>query len=312
MFGTMRCNRLSTFLASCLLPVALTLGGGQAQARVYDDVVDSGFVRIGVYRDFPPYSFMRDGEPAGIDVDLGEKIAEELGVEMRLHWMTPDETLDDDLRNNVWKGHYLDKDEDNPLAMKNVADVMMRVPYDRDYSYKRDELGLIINDLVVMMSPYHQERWQLAFDSEKLDSVRTLAKFQYHPIGVEVDSLPAFYLTSGLQGRMREMTHHYTNPRVAFAAMKQGEVSAVMGMRSEIDWLLSKDDTGRYRLAENGFPDMGKQAWDIGIAVGEADRDLGYSVEAVFDRMIRDGSMAELFGQYGVTYESPSLYMNTP
>ncbi|WP_432695285.1 substrate-binding periplasmic protein [Marinobacterium sp. YM272] len=308
----MKCSKLSSFVASWLLPACLLAGSEQAQARIYDDVVDSGFVRIGVYRDFPPYSFERDGEPAGIDVDLGKEIADELGVEMRLHWMTPDETLDDDLRNNVWKGHYLDKDENNPLAMKNVADVMMRVPYDRDYAYKRDSMGLIINDLVVMMSPYHQERWQLTYDSEKLDSVRTLAKFQYHPIGVEVDSLPAFYLTSAMQGRMRDKTHHYTNPRVAFKAMKEGEVSAVMGMRSEIDWLLKRENSSRYRLAENGFPAMGKQVWDIGIAVGEADRDLGYAVESLFDRMIRDGSMEELFAQYGVTYESPSLYITTP
>lgn len=307
----MRWNKLSAFLATCLLPASLLVGSGQAEARVYDDVVDSGFVRIGVYRDFPPYSFQQDGKPAGIDVDLGKAIAEELGVELQLHWITPDETLDDDLRNNVWKGHYLDKDEDNPLAMKNVADVMMRVPYDRDYAYKRDSTGLLINDLVVMMSPYHQERWQLAYDSEKLDSVRTLAKFQYHPIGVEVDSLPAFYLTSAMQGRMRDKTHHYANPRVAFAAMKEGEVSAVMAMRSEIDWLVFSEASDRYRLAENGFPAMGKQAWDIGIAVGEADRDLGYAVETLFDRMIRDGSMARLFADYGVTYESPTLYLAT-
>jgi ABC-type amino acid transport substrate-binding protein len=298
-----RCKALGWLLALCLLI------GGQAQARLYDDVVASGYVRIGVYRDFPPYSWEQDGNAHGIDVALGQAIADALGVELRLHWMTPDETLDDDLRNNVWKGHYLDKDEDNPLALKNVADVMLRVPYDRDFSYKRDALGLLVNELVVMMSPYHQERWQLAFDTEKLDAVRTLAKFQYHPIGVEIDSLPAFYLTSALQGRMREQTHHYANAREAFAAMQQGRVSAVMAMRSEIDWLLHETGSARYRRAENGFPAMGKQAWDIGIAVAEDSRDLGYAVEALFDRMIRDGSMAQLFARYGVTYERPSLYM---
>ncbi|WP_036234389.1 substrate-binding periplasmic protein [Marinobacterium litorale] len=303
-------KRWSNFLG--LLAAGLLLIGGPSQARVYDDVIASGFVRIGAYRDFPPYSYMEGDKAVGIDVDLGRAIAKELGVEFRLHWMTPDETLDDDLRNNVWKGHYLDKDEDNPLALKNVADVMLRVPYDRDFSYKRDSLGLLVNELVVMMSPYHQERWQLAFDTQKLDSVRTLAKFQYHPIGVEVDSLPAFYLTSALQGRMRDKTHHYANPREAFSAMKAGEVSAVMGMRSEIDWLLHRETGDQYHRAENGFPAMGKQAWDIGVAVAEDSRDLGYAVETLFDRMIRDGSMAELFARYGVTYEKPSLYIDTP
>jgi len=303
----MRWSDLPALLALCLLLV-----GGQAQARLYDDVVASGYIRVGVYRDFPPYSYRQDGKPVGVDVELGKAIADDLGVDLQLHWITPDETLEDDLRNSVWKGHYLDKDDENPLALKNVADVMLRVPYDRDYAYKRDSLGLLINERVVMMSPYHQERWQLAFDSEKLDAVRTLAKFQYHPIGVEVDSLPAFYLTSALQGRMRDNTHHYNNPRLAFDAMKQGRISAVMAMRSEIDWLLHEEGGERYRRAENGFPDMGKQAWDIGIAVGEGDRDVGYAVETVFDRMIRDGSMEALFARYGLTYEKPSLYVSTP
>ncbi|KEA61928.1 amino acid ABC transporter, periplasmic substrate-binding protein [Marinobacterium lacunae] len=298
----MRWSNIPALFALCLLILS-----GQVQARLYDDVVASGYIRIGVYRDFPPYSFEQDGKPAGIDVDLGQAIADSLGVQLKLHWITPDETLDDDLRNNVWKGSVLDKSEENPLAMKDVADVMLRVPYDRDYAYKRDSLGQLINEQVVMMSPYHQERWQLAFDSEKLESVRTLAKFQYNPIGVEIDSLPAFYLTSALQGRMRNNTHHFANPRLAFDAMKEGEVSAVMALRSEIDWLLFREGGDRYRRAENGFPDMGKQAWDIGIAIRESDRDLGYAVDGVFEHMIGDGSMDALFARYGVTYEKPSL-----
>ncbi|GGB93235.1 hypothetical protein GCM10011352_19120 [Marinobacterium zhoushanense] len=303
----MRWSKFSALLALCSLVL-----GGQAQARLYDDVVASGYIRIGVYRDFPPYSYLKDDQPAGIDVDLGRAIAEDLGVEFRVHWITPDETLEDDLRNNVWRGSVFDKSDENPLALKDVADVMMRVPYDRDYAYKRDDQGLLINEQVVMTSPYHQERWQLAFDSQKLESVKTLAKFQYHPIGVEVDSLPAFYLTTALQGRMRENTRHFANPRVAFDAMKSGQVSAVMAMRSEIDWLLHEDGSVRYRRAENGFPSMGKQAWDIGIAVREGDRDLGYAVDGVFERMISDGSMAGLFSKYGLTYEKPSLYVTTP
>ena len=35
--------------------VSLTLAG-QAQARSYDDVIESGYIRIAVYKDFPPYS----------------------------------------------------------------------------------------------------------------------------------------------------------------------------------------------------------------------------------------------------------------
>ena len=136
-----------------LFVCCVCLLSGQAQARAYDDVIDSGEIHIGVYKDFPPYSYLRDGEPAGVDVEVGRRIAQALNVRFAVHWITPDENLEDDLRNNVWKGHYLDKDEENPLALKNLADVMMRVPYDREYAFKRDSLGLMINDQVVLFGP---------------------------------------------------------------------------------------------------------------------------------------------------------------
>ena len=294
---------LNTILLTCA-----SLLSSLAQARYYDDVIDSGYIRIGFYRDFPPYSFMQDGKPAGIDVDVGKAIAKGLGLEFRPHWITPDENLEDDLRNNVWKGHYLDKGEDNQLNLKKIADVMMRVPYDREYSYKIDGYGLALNDMVVMFGPYHRESWQVAYDSTKLDNVSTVAVFQYHPIGVEIDSLPAMYLTSAFGGRMRDKTHHYTNATLAFKGMEAEEVDAVMAMRSEIDWLMQKSDQSRYKLGANGYPNMGKQKWDIGMAVKHTYRQLGYAVADIVEAMVKDGRMEQIFDNYGLRYELPGLY----
>ncbi|GGK70060.1 substrate-binding periplasmic protein [Amphritea balenae] len=281
---------------------------GTAQARYYDDVIASGVITIGAYKDFPPYSFEQDGVASGVDIEIGRRIAQELGVTMQVHWITPDENLEDDLRNNVWKGHYLDKDTDNPLAMKHLADVMMRVPYDREYSFKRDSLGLLINEHVVLFGPYQREKWQVAFDSKKLDRVGTVAVFQYHPIGVEIDSLPDFYMTSAFAGRMRKNTRHYPNVHQAFLAMTKGKVDAVMGMRAEVDWLLSEAENSQYQLAENGFPMMGKQQWDIGMAVKQTYRELSHAVEGVVDQLVTSGEMDKIYTSYGLRYELPGLY----
>ncbi len=299
-------NSLGVFLLGCVCLLAQP-----AEAREYDDVIASGYVRIGLYRNFPPYSYLDNGVPAGVDVEIGKRIAHGLGVRFEPHWITPDENLEDDLRNNVWKGHYLDKNEEQPLALKQLADVMMRVPYDRDYSYMRDSTGEVINEQVVMFGPYQSESWQVAYDSEKIDRVSTMAVFQYHTIGVEMDSLPAFYLTSGFQGRMREQTHHFPSLPQAFAAMQRGEVDAVMGMRGEIDQQLSQADSKRYRLGENGFPDMGKQSWDLGMAIKHSNRQLGYAVEEIVDGLIRSGDMAQLYRGLGLDYALPAFYRDT-
>lgn len=280
-----------------------------AQARYYDVVIESGFIRVGVYKDFPPYSYIENGEPAGIDVELGKAIAEKLGVRFEPHWIIPDENLEDDLRNNVWKGHYLDKSEDGAHIPKNVADLMMRVPYDKEYSYRQDiSTGEYVNEMVVMFGPYQRETWQIAFDSSKIDKVSTIAKFQYHPIGVEIDSLPDFYLTSAFNGRMRDQTKHYAKAEDAYAALDRGEVTGVMSMRSEADHWLSRANNPKLKLAENGFPMIGKQKWDIGMAIRQSDRQLGNEIDWIMERMILSGEVEQLFNKLGLQHELPGLY----
>ncbi|KAA1175750.1 amino acid ABC transporter substrate-binding protein [Marinobacter salinexigens] len=268
--------------------------------RTYDVVLESGYLKVGVYENFPPYSYEVNGEPRGLDVELGKRIAEEMGLEFKVHWIVPDENLGDDLRNNVWKGHY--------LAKQRLADVMLRVPYDKTYAYMQDSTGEYVNEQVVMFGPYQQETWQIAYNPERLESVDTVAVFQYHPIGVEIDTLPDFYLTSGLRGRLRDQVRHFRNVEEAFRAMRDGEVAAVMGMRAEIDHELAKAENREFRLAGNGFPGIGKQVWDVGMAVKQSHRQLGYALEDVVGRLVKSGRLEQLFADLNLRYGVPQYY----
>ncbi|PCM44549.1 amino acid ABC transporter substrate-binding protein [Marinobacter sp. ANT_B65] len=268
--------------------------------RTYDIVVASGFLKVGMYENFPPYSFEQDGVARGIDADIGRYIAKELGVEFQPHWIVPDETLGDDLRNNVWKGHY--------LAKRRLADVMMRVPYDKKFAYMQDSTGEYMNEQVVLFGPYQQEQWQIGFNPEMIQDVSTIALFQYHPIGVEIDTLPDFYLSSTLGGRLRNQVHHFPNVATAFDKLEAGEVSAVMGMRAEIDFEMQQRAGSGLKTASNGFPGIGKQVWDVGVAVKHTHRQLGYAIEAIIDQMVRNGEMEALFGRYGLRYTIPAYY----
>ncbi|WP_120995534.1 transporter substrate-binding domain-containing protein [Stutzerimonas urumqiensis] len=274
----------------------------QVQPRPYDDIIASGVLKVAVYDQFPPYSYRVEGEPRGVDVDLARALANGLGLTVEWLWVVPGETLDDDLRNFVWKGHYLRPDV--------LADLMMRIPYDREYAYRRNELGELVNEQVVMFGPYQRERWQVAHDVRRLAEVPSVAVFQYHPIGVEVESVPSFYLTSVFGGRMSGMTHHYPTPRAAFEAMQAGEVDAVMAMRAEVDWLLHQAQDEHLRRADNAYPDMGQQAWDLGMAVHESNRQLAYALEGLLDPMIRAGDLEALYARHGVRYELPGLYQD--
>ena len=101
-----------------------------------------GRLRIAVYNDFPPYA-MSGGK--GIDADIGRAIAEKLGLTPEIVGFNADEDMNDDLRNMVWKGHYLGT---------QPADVMMHVPV--------DELLARANDKVRIFGSYHRETLALA------------------------------------------------------------------------------------------------------------------------------------------------------
>lgn len=270
------------------------------KVRAFDDIIDSGVLKVAMYENFPPYSYMVDGEVRGVDADLARKLAAGLDLKVEVLWVTPDETLDDDLRNFIWKGHY--------LRPNVLADVMMRVPYDREFSYKQNELGELINELVVMFGPYQRERWQSAYDDRRLEEVPSVAVFRYHPVGVEVESVPSFYLSSVFNGSISKMLHHYPTAQAAFTAMQAGEVDATMAMRGEIDWLLKQANDGHLKLAENAYPNMGKQVWDLGMAVHESNRQLAYAIEGVLEGLIEKGDLEKIYTTYGLRYELPELY----
>lgn len=289
--------RMSLWLHALCLVMAFAIAN-TAHARKYDDVIKSQYIEFAVYRDFPPYSFIKDGRPAGIDVEIGKHIASEMGVESRWLWMTADETVDDDLRNAVWKGSVVDR---------KVADVMLRVPYDREYSYAQDGYGLPRNDMVVMLAPYHKESWKLVRDINKTGKVRNLAIFQYQAIGVEIDSLPDFFLVGTLQGRLRENVHHYSTVFAALTDLKAGKLSAVAGMRSQLEWGLDNKPSN-FDIDDDGLEALGHKSWDIGIAIKDSYRQLAYAVDAVISSMVENGEMEKIFSHYRVSYERPSMY----
>ncbi|MGV8862817.1 MAG: substrate-binding periplasmic protein [Pseudomonas sp.] len=288
------------FFALLLSGLLLCCQTVQAQIRSYDTMIESGVLKVAVYEDFAPYSFKDHDQPRGVDVDLAAALAKALGVRMELLWAPPGEKLDDDLRDSIWRG--------SALRNQQLADVMMRVPYDRDYSLKRDDQGELANGHVVMFGPYQTECWQVAYDRRRMDAVPSVAVFQEHPIGVEVDSIPSFYLTSVFNGMLSAKTHHYPSLQQAFVAMKGAEVDAVMGMRGEIDWQVHQANDKNLALAENAYPNMGRQRWEIGMAVHESNHQMAYAIEEALEALIHDGSVQKIYASYGLRYDIPEMY----
>jgi ABC-type amino acid transport substrate-binding protein len=146
------------------------------------------------------------------------------------------------------------------------------------------------------------------YNARRIKSLETVGVFQYHPVGVEDDSVPSFYLLTAFAGRLSSNVKHFVSPSAAFAAMQDGKVDAVMAMRGELEWLLSQASDAQLKKSDAAYPNLGQSTWEVGMAVHESNRQLAYAVEALTEAMIRDGRMQALYAKYHLSYETPEMY----
>lgn len=276
------------FLAGAALTLAygtlasMTLAAGPALARPLDDVIAGNRLRVAVYRDFHPFSFREDGQLKGIDVEIAGAIAERLKVRLDLFEHTAGETVADDLRVAVWRGSLFGGER---------ADILMHVPYNRDFALRNPE--------AVLFAPFQRETFALLRDPERAPSA-ALEELPDEPVGVEIDTVPDFYLLGADGGRLRPQVRHFPDTRQAVQALIRGELAAVLGPRSQIEGALAAAGKA-LPVAPVRLPGMMVASWDVGLAARENSRDLAYAVGDVITAMQEDGAMAGIFRRYGVT-----------
>ncbi len=249
-----------------------------------DDLKAAGGLRVAVYRDFPPYSWQEAGEMRGIDADLARAIGRELGLKVTFMPLTPADDVDGDLRNAIWKGHYLGG---------GTAELMLRVPYDPAFAQR--------NHNAVLFGAYASE--QLAWAGQR-PTVMTLID-RASRIGVENDSLADLYLSSLQGGRLRDSIKHYPNSPAAARALLAGDVDAVFAPQGELDWALA--GTGQ-RIEPLAAPGLIKSQWEIGMATKESLRDLAWAVTDVIEALRQSGELERIYQRHQVRFLPPAAH----
>jgi len=275
-----------------LLIVSLLLTSFAVNARPLDDVVDSGKVTIFVYSDYAPYSWEDDEGAHGIDVEIGRRIGEFLGVDVEFLIRGADENLDDDLRVNIWKGD---------LIHRRYADVMLHVPFDREVDIR--------NEFAVLSSPYFQEKMALVHDVSKMPEVKTFGRFVTNSIAVELDTAGDFFLSNAFRGQLHESIRRGRTFADAQELYLSGEVPALMASQAQTEWVAfeAREVGIESRISQPPMPGIVRTGWPIGIAVKHDSRDLAYAVGDALTDLVNTGDMAKIYERYGVTWFAPEL-----
>ena len=122
-----------------------------------DEIREKGRIKIAVYEDFRPFSYLDGDQLTGIDVEIAELIAEKLALKLELMMVAADENVDADLRNHVWRGPKVGARSDGSIAVDAVANLMLHIPYNKELDHR--------NELAVLFSPYFEDRVIIARDA---------------------------------------------------------------------------------------------------------------------------------------------------
>lgn len=242
----------------------------------------SGILKVAVYTDFSPFS----KNNTGIDVDLAEALAKKMGLKLSLLPFPAGENLNDDLRNMVWKGHYLGY---------GPADLLLHVPVDRRLMAE--------NDKVEIFAPYHRETVKLIHSSKSIPNFNDLNALVDKKIGVEKVSISAMVLLGEQDGKFRDGVRIYSTPIEALEDLRAGALDAVLANQSEIESVFKGDPD--FPLSPVSFQRLPAKGWVVGMAVKKDEIELARILQSATNELVASGELAKLFKKHGVNVVTP-------
>jgi len=266
--------------------LATTPWAWQAQAQeesAWARIQARGVLSVGLYNDNPPFNV----KGKGIDVELARLLAAQLGLKLNLLPFDADEKMSDDLRNMVWKGHYLGY---------GPADVLLHVPVDKPLMDAERQ--------VLIFGPYYRERVVMARRLDRLPDLESLAALKGHKVAVAGQSLAGWLLIGADQGAYRDqLTTHLPDGVAAARLLRDGEVDAAAGQASELYSVLGDDK--RFFIEALPMPRAPRDGWAVGMAVKKQSVELAQALQAALNVVAADGRLAKAFAAAQVPWQAP-------
>lgn len=252
------------------------------RATPLERVRERGALTVGLYQDMPPFHV--GGK--GIDVELARALAESLGVRLSLLPFHADENMNDDLRNMVWRGHYLGY---------GPADVLLHVPVDRPLMEG--------NPQVSIFAPYYRDRVVMARQLERLPRLETLSQLGADKVAVPGQSLAGWLLIGADGGAYRnQLITQWKDGAETARALLRGEVAVAAGLASEMESVLRGDP--RFAIAPMPSPRAPRDGWAVGMAVKRDATELAQALQRAVNEIAAGGRLRQIFEHGNLAWQA--------
>jgi len=256
-------------LALALVAVAFPVAAGERA------VIGEGAreLRICVDPDIPPLSMNKVGAQPGLDVEIGQAIAEHLDLHPRLVWV-----------DTTYGGRALRRS-----LLAGQCELFMGLPADP---------AAESDGALALTTPYYSTGYRLISVQDHSSAAPLATDVRRARIGVERQS--------GAHMRLEQIGSHlvvYGNQREVLDAVARGDVDAGAVWLSDVDRLLQGRSLAMHALADVA-PDR-LLRWNMAIGVRRADADLRTSVSRAVGDLLADGRIKAIFDRYGVPFFAP-------
>lgn len=253
------------------------------------EVRERGSLKIALYKSNLPFSDVGTSGMQGVDAALGKAIAERLKLGVQWLPFEAGENLNDDLRNMVWRGHYLGY---------GPADLMLQVPIDKRLIASTGQ--------VEFLSPYY--RHQLGWLVHDQIATTDLRNFQLEGLSLaaEIGTAAAGALLGQGGGQYRSAVKLQNNGVDAALGVLNSQWDAAYVTRAQAESALAQAPNKRTARFEpmvlQGTPANG---WAVGMAIKSGQPELAKAIGLAMKSLQEDGTLVAIYRAQGLQLIHP-------
>jgi polar amino acid transport system substrate-binding protein len=238
---------------------------GPIQARSLNTIRTDGVLGLCAHPNSLPFA-SKAGDPPGFQVELGQALAQELGVKLRLDWII------------------------TQYQMRSAGcDILLDAIADRE---AQGETHLRIS------KPYYRTGVVLAVPAtSKLTSFGSLD--EHTKVGVQVGSVAA--MTIG-QRHVPTSTFGFEVDSLDALANHEIDAAAVTPTVAAYFNLTHPDKAVRVLPPDESETNLN---WNVAVGMVRPDDKLRDAIEAALERLRADGTIKQIYARYGVVLQSP-------
>lgn len=275
-----------------LVPALVAAGVARAQevSNGLARIRANGALKVALYNAYPPFSSQSPQGMQGLDVSIAQALARVMGLRLSLLPFDADENMNDDLRNMVWKGHYLGY---------GPADVMLHVPVDKYFMQQ--------NKQVLIFAPYMREQVVLMRDTQRLPRVGSVSDLKGVPLAAERGTSAASALIGHGDHLLSAQVHVYDDGVKAAQAVLEGKAAAAYVTRAQAESAVFQAQIRpeHIELSEFHMTGVPPQGWLVGMAIKAGSDDLGQALQQALQSLRSSGELLAIFKHHGLTLATP-------